>query len=131
MEPLPPDLTIILTTSPIKDHPSTELLEKVFSSFLRVDGLNACRILLVCDGFKTATAYRPKMGKVPEGTAEAYGEYKRRLAALCASDLPIWRNTTLVCLPSHHGFGLAVQHCIALVETTYVSNYSHPPTAAG
>lgn len=118
------DLTIIITTSPIRAHPSTELMEKVISSFRHVNGLDQCPVLLVCDGSKVAAAYRPKVGKVTKETRTAYEEYKRRLKVLCQSGRPVWNNTALIELPSHHGFGLAVKHCIDLVETEFVSLFA-------
>lgn len=43
-------LTVIIQTSPIPSHPSTALLEALFRSFQKADGLLESRIIIVCDG---------------------------------------------------------------------------------
>ena len=48
----PDRLTIVLTTSPIKTHPSTRLIEEVFESIAVLAGLGECRKIIVADGVK-------------------------------------------------------------------------------
>jgi len=43
-------LTVIIQTSPIPSHPSTALLEALFRSFVKVDGLLESKIIILCDG---------------------------------------------------------------------------------
>lgn len=43
-------LTVIVQTSPLPSHPSTALLEALFRSFDRVESLNECNIIILCDG---------------------------------------------------------------------------------
>jgi hypothetical protein len=45
-------LTIVVTTSPIKSHPSTELLERVFETFVLAGNEFAfqCPKVIICDG---------------------------------------------------------------------------------
>ena len=43
-------LTVMIQTSPIPSHPSTALLEALFRSFQKADGLLESRIVIVCDG---------------------------------------------------------------------------------
>lgn len=52
LPPLSDLLTIIVTTSPIKSNPSTELLERTFDTFLHAgaDFAYECRKVIVCDG---------------------------------------------------------------------------------
>ena len=45
-------LTIIVTTSPTRSNPSTELLETVVETFNKVPGLIACKMIVMCDGVK-------------------------------------------------------------------------------
>ena len=46
-------LTVVVTTSPIPDNPSTELLQETIESFSVMHrGLLDCRILIVCDGVR-------------------------------------------------------------------------------
>lgn len=50
MPPLPDHLTIVITTSPIRSNPSTELLEKAMGSFALggIDFAYRCRKVIVC-----------------------------------------------------------------------------------
>ena len=51
MPPLPEVLTIVVTTSPIKSNPSTELLERTFETFaLGGRAFESCPKVIVCDG---------------------------------------------------------------------------------
>jgi hypothetical protein len=43
-------LTVIIQTSPLPSHPSTSLIDALFHSFDRVDGLKNCTIVILCDG---------------------------------------------------------------------------------
>ena len=57
-EPTPPLsdlLTVIITTSPIKSNPSTEVLERAMGTFVMCGPEFAfqCRKVIVCDGFRT------------------------------------------------------------------------------
>jgi len=47
-------LTIVVTTSPIRSHPSTELLERVFQTFTLAGNEFAfeCSKIIVCDGYR-------------------------------------------------------------------------------
>ena len=49
-------LTVIVVTSPVRCHPSTEMIERVFSSFALAEGLAGCRVIVVADGVKPPTA---------------------------------------------------------------------------
>ena len=44
------DLTVLIQTSPLPSHPSTALLDALFASLDRVDGLKGCRIVILADG---------------------------------------------------------------------------------
>ena len=46
------DLTIVLITSPIGVHPSTDLVDGVIASFELCDGLPNCPLIIVADGVK-------------------------------------------------------------------------------
>lgn len=62
------ELTIIIVTSPIRCHPSTEMIERVVDSFRFAQSVVGCRIIIVADGTKAPTddgLYAPKRGKVP------------------------------------------------------------------
>jgi hypothetical protein len=44
------ELTVVLVTSFTEACPSTTLIEAVVASFGFVEGLEACRLIIVCDG---------------------------------------------------------------------------------
>ena len=76
--PLPPlatRLTVIVVTSPVHCHPSTELLDKVVESLGLLPQLDQCRLIVVADGGREATKYQPKAGKVPAATLAGYEQY--------------------------------------------------------
>jgi hypothetical protein len=56
MPPLHELLTIIITTSPVRSNPSTELLQRTMQTFCHAgnpDFCYYCRKVIVCDGFRT------------------------------------------------------------------------------
>lgn len=44
------------TNSPVRSNPDTYIIRRVLASFGLVPGLEACRKLIVCDGFQVAAA---------------------------------------------------------------------------
>ena len=44
-------LTIIITTSPIKSNPDISMIQSVLESFKKIDFLNECEKIIICDGF--------------------------------------------------------------------------------
>jgi hypothetical protein len=76
-------LGVVIVTSVVKSHPNTELMEKVVASFKRCRGLEACRIIIVCDGARKGDKYQPKKGRATQEALTNYDEYKRRLHRLC------------------------------------------------
>ena len=72
------ELTIVITTSCIKSHPSTDVIDKTIGSFSLVDGLEECPIIIVCDGYEVVRdnqreAYKKSM--VHENAARNYMSY--------------------------------------------------------
>ena len=117
MPPMQELLTIIVTTSPIQSHPSTELLERTFSTFALAGEsfVYQCRKVIVCDGCriltdnnsdnnnnnsnqKTNTAPVSKKhsstkqalrnGIATQDQATNYTEFKKRLQTLCRDAPP-------------------------------------------
>jgi len=130
---LPEKLTIILVTSPILSHPSTELLEKVVATFDFVPQLCRCSLLVIADGVKVGK-FRPKRGQVPEDLVVKYEDYLDNLDLLVekASPCDIWSRTSVIRLPEHRGFGHAVLKGLELSCTEYVLvvQHDHPFTAS-
>ena len=95
MPPLEDILTVIVTTSPIKSNPSTELLELTFSTFPNggQEFAYQCPKIIVCDGCRTRNDTVTKRhvndkqsmrnGIVTSTQAQNYEEFKRRLRKLC------------------------------------------------
>ena len=71
-------LTIVLTSSPAKCHPSTEMVEIVLDS-LQTIGADKCRTIVMCDGYKRGTKHRPSRGIIDAESATRYDEYIARL----------------------------------------------------
>jgi hypothetical protein len=60
---MPELVTILITTSPIKSHPSTDVIEQAMNTFLIGGGpifACQCRKIIVCDGYRTRTNDEPK-----------------------------------------------------------------------
>ena len=127
--PLPPlatRLTVIVVTSPVHCHPSTELLDKVVESLGLLPQLDQCRLIVVADGGREATKYQPKAGKVPAATLAGYEQYlqalERRVAAAAAG---VWSRAEVVRLAERVGFGHAVKRGLELSDTEYCLVVQH------
>lgn len=46
------DLAIIITTSPIRSNPSTEVIDQAISTILKEPSLDNTTIFVICDGAK-------------------------------------------------------------------------------
>lgn len=143
MPPIEEILTIIVTTSPIKSNPSTELLERVFDTFPHGGHAFAykCRKVIVCDGCRQRDESTTKKhnnvkqamrnGIVDSDQLENYTKFKRNLQKLCESapqDSVFW-NTSVEELDSRHGYGFALRHALRhCVSTPYVIVIQHDRT---
>ncbi|KHN96833.1 uncharacterized protein MAM_05389 [Metarhizium album ARSEF 1941] len=77
-------LTLIITTSPTRSAPSTELLSTVLASFrARCAPLLKCRVIVVFDTYEQITTrHRLKKGYVTPTSAENYHTYKKNVKHL-------------------------------------------------
>lgn len=148
-EPMPPMqdlLTIIITTSPIKSNPSTEVIEKAMETFVfgGTDFAYQCRKVIVCDGYRTKDAQDASVsrrhanakqamrnGIVTLDQAEHYKKYKRNLQNLCETaneQSPFW-NAVVVELQERMGYGFALRHALRhCVQTPFVCVIQHDRT---
>lgn len=133
-------LTIVVTTSPIMSHPSTELLQRTFGTFhLAGTAFLTCPKVIVCDGFRkqdegkvTKKHNNPKQamrnGIVNDEQASNYVVFKERLRKLCTgvgTDSPFW-NTTVEELSERMGYGFALRHALRnCVSTPFVCVIQH------
>ena len=136
-------LTIIVTTSPIKSNPSTNIIQGCFNTFpmAGVEFAYQCPKIIICDGCRIsedlnvvvtkqhANAKQSlRNGIATKTQAENYEEYKSALHRLCDSD-PIFQNTKIIELSERHGYGFALRHAIAHhVQTPYVCVIQHDRT---
>lgn len=122
------DLTIIITTSPIKSHPSTNLLDSTINSFNLVDGLNDCRKIIMCDGWTKIVAEGQKQAiksvVITEDLKNKYLEYVENIRKKAESNE--YKNAEIYLQEKNNGFAENVK--IALydyVRTPYVIIVQH------
>ena len=72
-------LTVIITTSPVKSNPSTEMIDAVRESFKLIEGLWKCPQIVVADGYRLVDKSSEKSGKVTPELAERYKAFLSNL----------------------------------------------------
>jgi len=117
-------VTVVITTSPIPDHPSTAMLEHTVSSFGFVPDLLGCRIIICCDGTRRGDKVESdslKRGLVTEGTEDRYRSFIDNMRGLIAlhraAGKGIFATAEVVELEHHHGFGHSLYRGLQLVNT--------------
>lgn len=142
--PLEELLTIIVTTSPIRSHPSTELLERVFETFTMCGPEFAfkCRKLIICDGCRqrdestskrhTNDKQSMRNGIVNNEQYINYVEFKAKLRRLCEEALPEtpFYGTDVEEIDERQGYGFALRHGLrhCNITTPYVIVIQHDRT---
>mmetsp|Transcript_5569 Transcript_5569/g.10582 ORF Transcript_5569/g.10582 Transcript_5569/m.10582 type:complete len:682 (-) Transcript_5569:443-2488(-) len=146
-KPLEELLTIIVTTSPIKSNPSTEVLEKTFATFHHGGDNFAflCPKVIVCDGCRIMSADNNvskkysnskqslRNGIATNDQAENYLKFKMALKNICKEAqhdcMSPFHNTRVVELEERHGYGFALRHALYHeVTTPYVCVIQHDRT---
>jgi hypothetical protein len=123
------DLTIVVTTSPLRHNPDTSMMEATMQSLHLAEGCLDAAKIIVCDGYtikrtnvgrKGRQSYR--QGVITEAHVPMYQEYKNALQRLIdgADSSSPFQNTRLLELASHHGFGFGVRAALQHVQTSYV-----------
>ena len=121
-------VTIVLTTSPCRSHPSTMLIEETVSSIARHAGASPAtgtRLLVVCDGVKVRAKSKFRSGQVDEDGAARYEAYLDRLAWLARDETGPLRGAEILRLEERHGFGHALKRGVMRVTTPYVLIAQH------
>lgn len=153
--PLEELLTIVVTTSPIKSNPSTEVLEKTFETFAKGGHAFAfkCPKVIICDGCrilgdevqgrggkaqKISKKYSNAKQSLRNGIAtndqaENYRLFKVGMNKLCAdassNETSPFHNARVVELEDRHGYGFALRHALYHeVKTPYVCVIQHDRT---
>jgi hypothetical protein len=116
------DLTIIITTSPVRSNPSTLMMEDTYKGFSLVEGLQHCPKIIVCDGY-VMTKGKPhyKKGKIMVDDALRYVDFIQCIRGMAAEGssgmLP---HTKILELARRTGFAHGVRAALAKVTTKYV-----------
>jgi hypothetical protein len=134
---VPTKLTLIVTTSPCKsgDAVHRRLFRALFASFGQVDGLEGCRIIVVCDGYKLINSesgtpmgrVKVKNGSISTDMAHGYADFLSWLdaettegsSAGSSNWLSPYR-VELLRLPEWRGWSSGVEHALRLVCTPFV-----------
>mmetsp|Transcript_87770 Transcript_87770/g.200594 ORF Transcript_87770/g.200594 Transcript_87770/m.200594 type:complete len:330 (+) Transcript_87770:54-1043(+) len=121
------EMTVVVTTSATRSNPDTQLLRSVMHSFGLVDGLTACRTIVVCDGFRPKDgegADSNKRGLLTADRQQAYVEY---IATLQEST--DWycqgQPVEVMALTEHAGFAGAVLKAVETVTTPFLMVVQH------
>lgn len=72
-------LSIIVTTSPIRSHPDTQVIDDSINSILKQKTLKDIHIYIVCDGAKVNEENKYKSGIITQDRMDNYIEYKKIL----------------------------------------------------
>jgi hypothetical protein len=143
--PLEDMLTIIVTTSPIKSNPSTEVIERTLETFIQAgpDFAYKCRKVFVCDGVRrqddgtkvsrkhSNVKQSMRNGIVNSDQADSYQQFKNILRELCASasETSPFFNGVVEELETRHGYGFALRHALMhCVDTPFVCVIQHDRT---
>ena len=117
-------LTVVITTSYVKSHPSTRMLRECLASLQVHGGVGECAQLIMCDGFKLRKRSQPKVGTLTDAQAREYYAYVREVSALCRSH-PALHKTRLVRLARHQGSAYAIREALDHVTTPLVLVVPH------
>jgi len=137
--PNPLDLTIIITTSPIRSHPSTALLESIIDTFHYAGPeFLACPTVIVCDGHRsrreedlpTRPGEKPRKyggekaamrsGYVNDRQRDNYNEFKAKLKEKVAANEGGFGNTEVLEMEERVGYGFALKAAVERVTTEFV-----------
>jgi hypothetical protein len=118
-------VTIVLTTSPVRTHPSTRLIEETFLSFALTPELSACKKIIVADGVKIKDQSKFRSGMVTTEADAAYRHYLHRLSHLIRTPGSSLHGAALISLQERHGFAHALRRGLMRVTTPYILVAQH------
>jgi hypothetical protein len=106
-------ITVVIPTSPIPAHPSTEILEKVIAS-IRVH-LPTAEIIIMCDGIRTGVEHR----------REQYTEYLQRVLWKCGHE---WQSVLPVVFQEHSQQAAMMKKVLPKIRTPLFLFCEHDTT---
>lgn len=131
-------LTLIITTSPCKGGSAVHcaLFHTLFASFRQIDGLEGCRVIVVCDGYKlvkSESSGRPKSkvkvknGSISPEMASGYADFlswlETEISESKSTESVNWLSpykVEVLRLLEWRGWSSAVEHALQLVHTPFV-----------
>ena len=116
-------LSVLVVTSPIGVHPSTEVIDQTLASLQLIPELSPCSLFILCDGVRISLDHlnEYKQGVVTADTADRYTAYKATLLTRYAAHPTI----TVHPLPERVGFGYAVHAGLELIHTPFALIVQH------
>lgn len=113
-------LTVIITTSFVDSHPSTELLDITFASFSHLQELENCRKIIICDGYsETDKKCSIKSGIINQEQSFRYHKYIDNIKA------KNYKGVEILVQTKHYGFAKNVERCLHMVTTPFVMIVQH------
>ena len=118
-------LTIILTTSPIKSHPSTTVIDLVIDSVNKhLSSENKIKIIIVCDGYKTKKSNQKsnyKSAIINDIEVDNYKQYIQNIKSKYHD-----HNIDIIVRDKNYGFAKNIFHVMkTFVQTKYVMILQH------
>ena len=97
-------------------------IKEVIDSFTNIKGLEKCHKVIVLDGYQDKMKQKVKMKKgiITKEMAINYADYKVNLEKEYPEPL-----STVIQMPSHHGFALCAKHGLEQVKTKYAFLIQH------
>lgn len=74
-------LTVVIVTSPVPCHPSTELIDRLLLSLKLFRSVERVSILVVCDGASADSKKTKRQAALSDERIAAYAAYKARILA--------------------------------------------------
>lgn len=121
-------LTIIITTSAIQSHPSTQVIDQVIDSFSHFShSVDITEIIIICDGYTVINngnsddeKINSKASRISQEIADNYEIYMNKLNELYSA--PQYR---IIRRDKHYGFARNLKYCLDQVTTKYVLVVQH------
>ena len=121
-------ITVIISTSPVRSNPSTDMLHGTLSSLAMVPLLHKAPKILVCDGCNVVASGKKaqhKAGRVSAEDEQNYAEFKRNVRLLAETGEPPFDNLVVIEKSRREGFGFAIHRGLVEVDTKYVMVMQH------